>query len=958
MMPSIHRSSDTPLGAVFTVGVRPLKIAVATLCLGLWALPAHGQEADVEDEDEDVVAKAPDYGPAFEKLIALGLPDIEGLEYGTFSADEFSDRNYFGGSGAEVLKAGITGNGWRSGDKGESGSYRFIHVNGRAYETRAGSAIGRIMGSGQSDDSVLRGKWKGMKIEEDLARALKAIQTWEPQDNRYTVKYSMPSAAKILLFASQAWRAGFKDEANNVVWHLLTKTTSPELVIDGVINEIANQQYSQLVDEFTETADWKAYFDGMGVLLEKFPRGWNSRDAVAMVMTSVKVRLGEDWSGIEIPAKLDGIEEPLSAESLKIVEELTDWRGSLGYLQYNLGNWIVEDSASRGFEGPVRDLLKLKMEAVPVLAALIDNQTPLAVVKDEEPYYMMNSMINESVNASDLYERGLSRPMTIDELARKLLQPILPSSQGENNQVFYSGSSSEKVDATALRNEAIKYYKEQRTASPEDRLFSMLDGDLSQASSAMSKIVREENAALIKRLEERLLQPDQIASSVRMVNVYLTLREQEGAEFFARYEPLFRKAYASADEDDEIRETFSDLEEAVSQMRLLVEPVSAEDLVALIVDDETDMNQVYTMVRVGAKSKGLERSLALMNAIDLKASPEKIETLTQCAYYSWYYYKAAMGGELYDESANEEEEVVAESNEFLTRTRDKWQALLKDHRTNPASDRDGSDVASSTAYYILSISGQDERIQQLYDLYSKLGPESHSLAISSAAALLDGRDQEKLPNQESVAEEKKVEIKEALGKMDREALIAFREGLNFSEKLVYAARMLEIEKPSEALLGTLRKIGRLEIAPELSVDLSWLKVGDVLDLDTINRIEKAAREAENGDKEILMHLSIPITGSGASFSAKVVESEDVSQRMGLSSDQTGPVMTMYGIVGNPIDSAANANGRVTITDFKVNPEDYDEYSSLLESFFSDSGLSSLQWVLFLRGAEVPVEEAE
>ena len=250
-------------------------IRLVSLVAGVFSLvilTLHSQE----NESAEVV----DYGPAFERLVKLGLPDAKGASYVKLTL-------HGNNQGRNVYYDSYGGNSFpkRDGDAwllagGEGGQANLIHQFYQPISVtkkkKRGGLMRALVGKAKTPEGGgAMGEWKAIDVSKDAQKMIKGLDDMVRTGRVFDAdrwdydKSAAQMAAKVLVTACHMYRAGHTKEGNLLAQKILSISPTPTQVIDGIVNELADQHHKTLVESFFKTKDWKAYHAFQSLVLKK-----------------------------------------------------------------------------------------------------------------------------------------------------------------------------------------------------------------------------------------------------------------------------------------------------------------------------------------------------------------------------------------------------------------------------------------------------------------------------------------------------------------------------------------------------------------------------------------------------------------------------------------------------------------------------------------------------------------
>jgi hypothetical protein len=492
---------------------------------------------------------APDFSAGFKQLAALGLPALDAqAKWSAFP--EAASTNY---ELRELVKS-VKGNAWLL--PSPDAKLRALALGGT-------EVIELKSAKKRPSDPDLT------KDAGSLVAALKKLAAKRDPDDSFSYRSGGSNFGSLLLFATQLYQTGHPDLANQLALAVFELFPSREAALDSAIDLIAEPLYQKASAEFFSTGAWAVYHPSLADLGKRFPRGWASRDAVAIFLP----QLEKQATGTRAPAPSlpDAAIDP---RALEIIRELTDkppadpqqpntkdkntralpseFESRLRMQmmgEYDGGQdgpsslWLLDDSAAAAKPAsPLARLMALKMAALPALAALAADPflTHLPNARSYSGGYFSSSEGSEE-RTLRIYQ-SLKRPATRGEIATQLLAATLPDPQNELRQ----------ADPDSLRDLALTFWKEHQSATREELAAVFLrEGNPSQASQAASILAASADPKAHQTFEAHVLAADPAIATFQDVRSYLRARKAAARSFFDAYAKLVRSQSRDSAGDDE-----------------------------------------------------------------------------------------------------------------------------------------------------------------------------------------------------------------------------------------------------------------------------------------------------------------------------------------------------------------------------------------------------------------------
>ncbi len=497
-------------------------------------------------------AAAPDFSAGFKQLAALGMPAID--------AQAIWIKHPAAEVGYELreLTKSTKGNAWLV--PSSAGNHSIIPLGGS-----------EPVPSDPAEKPATSAKpippQDLTKDVETILTAFKKLAAKRNPESDYTYNSRGSAYGRFLLFATQIYQNGQPDLANRLALAVLDFFPTREAAVDAAIDQLAAPCYQKATREFFSSGDWGSYHQALTALGKRFPRGWASRDAVAIFLP----QLAKQATGTMAPAPaLPDI--AIDPRALAAVRELTEkpapdpnqsttrnqtTRNMSRQMRYRMqmmegydgGDrfnatplWILGDAAESAKDGsaPAR-LMALGMAAIPALAALSADPFLTHLPNPRSSSSYSSSDENGDARTLRIYE-SLNRPSTRGEIARPLLVATLPDPQNQLNE----------ADPDALRDLALTFWQEHKSASPEALAAVFLrEGSSSQASQAATILAVSTEPKAHQAFEAHCLAADPALANFQNVQTYLRTRKAAARPFFEAYAKLVRSQSQDTADDDE-----------------------------------------------------------------------------------------------------------------------------------------------------------------------------------------------------------------------------------------------------------------------------------------------------------------------------------------------------------------------------------------------------------------------
>lgn len=700
------------------------------------------------------------------KLAALGMPVLDSQAKWCAHPQADAATNY---ELREITKS-IKGNAWLL--PSADGKLRILPFGGveiiEVTPSQKGGPAGKARPTIFHDPS---------KDAEAIISALGKLAAKRDDNDRFSHSSRSSSFGSMLLLASQLHQTGHPDLANRLAMAVFGVYPSREAAVDSAIDGLADQFYQQATRAFFSSGDWAAYHRALADLIQRFPRGWTSRDAVTIFLP----QLEKQTAGTKAPVPaLPDI--PIEPRALNIIRELTEkppadpnqpaasndgtippemrhrmrMMGSMVVYggEYSPSSlWLIQDSADHEeTKSPLSRLAGLKMAALPALAALTSDPflTHLPNPKSYSGYYSSDESSDE--RTIRIYS-SLNRPSTRGEIARKLLTATLPDPQDELDD----------ADPDTVRDLALEFWKQHKDATREELAAVFLrEGSRSQSSQAATILASSADPNAHRIFEAHILAAEQAIGYFRDVQTYLKSRKVAAKPFLDAYAKLVRSQTADTSGDDEdfdqnswqVKEAGGP-EKILKQLESLVGEQSPRALAVQIAkgkpeDAEAAIRSLSALLEGSSPTKHLFALLEGANAAT--DATVRARFLTATVQVSWHDDASGQ-----DESATPEERKVTEPEAAV------WRKLLADNREAPGElnrfSRDDekstvAELAASSFEYSISPQSFYKAVQSA----PILSKSASAILVEQATARLSNKPVPPLPDASRVSEERLASI--------------------------------------------------------------------------------------------------------------------------------------------------------------------------------------------------------
>ena len=781
---------------------------IAFRCFGVEPAETAGAGEGNPAKDAPAAVQAADYGPAFEQLVALGLPDARGASYVklTLHGDagreaEMMTYNRYSGRDDDL---GLKGNAWRL-PGAEGGTATLIHQGHKkvtVVKKAKRSGLMRMLVGPRKVEAAegVQGDWTPEDVAADAKKIIKALQVPSGESERFDAdrwSYSGSGAAwcaGVLTTACHMYRAGHRDEANQITELLMSRVPEPILVVDQVVNDLAQREYGQLVTAFFDSGDWHSYYDETQKLVTRFSRGWRSREGAELLLTRIQKRLQGAKPSL---APLGGV--VIKPEAVAILDGWLTQKKPIFLkprLCWLLGSNPLSDGEDEGYygrppsgenadAGRIEEIRGMGMDGFIALTAAATDDTllPTRMTQGYSDHfggsYGRRSYGGGGDDAVGIAQyASMTRPASRGEIARAILLQTLPDPEGE-----LGAASPEDLQKTAYQ-----WWLKNRSASISELARHFMEfGNGQQSSMAVMALIHSEDDGDAKVVEKYILEAEDLTEQFHIVTQYLRVRRGKARPFFEAYSKALRELVGEAsDEDNEdrswqIREA-GGVDKYLKRLSVYVDDVSPEKLLAGMRVGTLKYDEGFPMLQAAIGDKSIVKYLPdLVTVARRQETPEEqLEALR------------AIQTLVYEEQGNsrDQEEIEAGQKLFaeqLALSKDDWTYFLS--QDTPAGDHalygSAPTLAAAVSWMmeVIYFPQHTETIGRLSRVLDE--DEQWVFWLDRAKRLLDEGTAAEFPSAEKVDEDQRKAIRDTLKPMSVAEILKDYEGRSLNEKLAW-----------------------------------------------------------------------------------------------------------------------------------------------------------------------------
>jgi len=468
--------------------------------------------------------EGPDFSAGFEKLQALGLPDLKGAAWVRESGDGRGYRD-MGGYYLQQVFQNSSGNAWQLAQGGQ--------VIG-AGELTARAPQGEV-GQGQKKGflEALGNAFSGKSSKVDPAADAQALVNALSKPDDYTVKSlreDQQSLGRLFLLAAQFHAAGHKAEANAVAAAVFALPADPATVLDSALSTLANEQTRAALEEFYQNGDWQGLTVKLEAIAARFTRGWARREAIAELAARIRTQTAK---GAPLPpSPLEPVPEALSKDVLSWLagaekkteaaadaeseetEETADEEMEEEEESEVPALWLLP--ATENDEPPEPEFLRNGVKTLAVLIPLLTDRTlvaqPLPPAPQENEMERVMSFDGAPKPLADTFRL----PATRADAVAPLLRQVIPNSS--------------EMDSTALHTAANAFWKDHAKKPPvELAALYLREGDEEQQFAAGLWLAQTEATGAEEAFGEWASVPEQVVERLSISREYIRQRREAAA---------------------------------------------------------------------------------------------------------------------------------------------------------------------------------------------------------------------------------------------------------------------------------------------------------------------------------------------------------------------------------------------------------------------------------------------
>ena len=654
----------------------------------------------------------------------------------------------------------------------------------------------------------------------------------------------------ILLYATQLLQAGEEDAANEIAEALFEVIDDDTAVINMAIHHLAEAEYQQITQDFFADGDWDAYLQGLKGLLRKYTRGWSNRAAVDLLAARVAKRKPP-----EVPTSIEGIE--IQAEARTLVQQLlqkpqardpedlireyaleygmdpdeisSDQRAMLtraiqmggAGMHHSSSAWLLEEIEAGADKPAIEQLKALGMDALPALAAMVDDDTLTQQPRQEMGYHYGYVRSSRGMDLQQAYDQ-LTRPSSRGELISGLLVAVLPIQSDPYQAVDHNPGM--------LRDLALDLYREHKDSSKTDlALHFFRNGSNQIQSQAAMHLIQSEEPAVRQSFESAMLEHHDPLEMISYVENHLNTHKAE-AKTFAR---AFIKKLKDAKIDKEALQMSSmgyqimnvgGIDKYCDQLALKVGDISLDKLIKQALQekptgkDETDEDEQSAIMALGAniQEMSLGESMDLFAGYADKAEPRQWSEIISLLL-NHVQHQAMMKAQAEYERANGgTPEPLPKASPLTPEQLQAWGKLRQRDTPLPKSNEMfgymrmiGCETIGDVTTILIDFASGGIDMNRIFEV-AMISPDGSSVirrSNSRIEAMLKGETPEAWPDADSVKPERRDEILAKLAELPAAEIPDYASSLDMDERLV-AMEYSTIQEMGQELPGNIIELNQ------------------------------------------------------------------------------------------------------------------------------------------------------
>ena len=616
----------------------------------------------------------PDYSSGFRRIHELGVPDVSS---GTYVHLEGLIPRYLTVYPLERAikrtKRPPKGSGWIFSGH-ESNVVKFVTFSGNSFwVTNATEKVKATIkdprrhysqmpisktASGTRRSPYLA-TWAPVIATNDIKRIKLGIGQFLKGDSDYP--YIGKDAVKGFLTFATLWHsAGETTFANTLVGKIQLMADDQEACIKQELSYIADARHSLITRDFKRSGNWQDYLTGIRTNNYLFGDSWDSIKGSQILESRIATRISGKIPEINGPgitpqhtdllARLDADGPCVDAPSIP----------QLWLLPTNMTCLIENQYGTYGYQkktdkptilSSVEEIMELKAEALPLLAAMLRINRPLPIFSSSgnqyypRVHYSSHSMSRET--GGMMQYKAMQHPLTSGELARLMLRKVIPA-EFDSDEALYEST--------------LEWYNSTKTNPPIDIAEAYLNSDIEEISmpalSILSAVGTEKH---MKIIEARILEQDSSYQAYEIASNYARARGEKAAAFVEK----LAEAFPPEDRYDRGQLT------AIKALMKPLPPI--EQIIEQISGSHSNLQEnssaiMTTLDRHIKKSSHEEVTTSLLNAALKVEDPNISARLIKFISYLNYHDRTTVA------------DAPKKTGKDIGKNSESWRALLNDDR--------------------------------------------------------------------------------------------------------------------------------------------------------------------------------------------------------------------------------------------------------------------------------------
>ncbi len=702
--------------------------------------------------------------------------------------------------------------------------------------------------------------WKEVSLDDDLRKAIEFIGQEDFSD------YQVNSVGgPLTLLAVGAYANGSKDLAEKLMRALESKSNDPRQLAMLSVCELGERRYLTALARFEESADMAGLRSEIDEILSQFPESWPHHRLIQMVAESLA-----DQSSTS--------HDQLNAEARSVAEQLaaiSDPELEMQVLQSVMHtNWAITGSGldrSDQFSGSVcLELVNSGAEAIPILTQLIgvDGPTPLVFrwYGNELPNLTFGNNYSDNI---DNYYQQMLRPLTVSEIARYLLNPIINQEGRQDNS---------EIDNRQIVRLATAFYEENANKDRGEILREMVASeDVTKRANAWQSLVSSDNEDDRKLAEELMLEQPVTIETVDYLKAYLSNGSTIDKEFLsamvARLEELrnsksFPDEYIDQDNGPDYAQRI--LENFQLNLKVFHSMVDSSQLDSVVADLAGGDVSAHGLAPLMLHTPGelFDKIMGHLVASDNNVVTNRL--LSSLLFFLNYR----------SDEFSPENVVHAHA--------DTWRKLLNG-QDDPGQLQLTNNTAFTAAWFIEAVHNE------AYMDYSNVlklsfgGSKTMGALIAKAMKRVDGADPgSEVISSEAVDADEKAKIKDQLASVnDRQELDSLLSQWTVEQWLAVAEMLSAETELSAKFLQMRHKLQKVRADDDLKSRLSLPQAGSVLAHQSVTELVDSVIQEAKSNRPIKVTIFCPVVPEGVEIFAS---SSQVDQALAKSFNSTGPML--------------------------------------------------------------------